>query len=125
MITSKGISVPYTNLQLNPYPNTQLDLFCSDNFPFDAWLPSTRLTNYVDSSTRLQSPIREGCWLQSSSVHPHDEDQKDAWSQNPMVHIHSNFFRRDELGRNIFSDYKLLEQTLLNTYATYIYFDGP
>ena len=30
-ITSKGISVPYTNLQLNPYPNTQLDLFCSDN----------------------------------------------------------------------------------------------
>ena len=21
-ITSKGISVPYTNLQLNPYPNT-------------------------------------------------------------------------------------------------------
>ena len=30
-ITSKGIIVPYTNLQLNPYPNTQLDLFCSDN----------------------------------------------------------------------------------------------
>ena len=30
-ITSKRISVPYTNLQLNPYPNTQLDLFCSDN----------------------------------------------------------------------------------------------
>ena len=33
-ITSKGILVPYTNLQLNPYPNTQLDLFYSDNFPF-------------------------------------------------------------------------------------------
>ena len=33
-VTSKGISVLYTNLQLNPYPNTQLDLFCSDNFPF-------------------------------------------------------------------------------------------
>ena len=30
-VTSKGISVPYTNLQLNLYPNTQLDLFCSDN----------------------------------------------------------------------------------------------
>ena len=26
-VTSKGISVPSTNLQLNPYPNTQLDLF--------------------------------------------------------------------------------------------------
>ena len=30
-VTSKGISVSYTNLKLNPYPNTQLDLFCSDN----------------------------------------------------------------------------------------------
>ena len=26
VVTSKGIPVPYTNLQLNPYPNTQLDL---------------------------------------------------------------------------------------------------
>ena len=25
-ITSKGITVSYTNLQLDPYPNTQLDL---------------------------------------------------------------------------------------------------
>ena len=33
-VTSKGMSVPYTNLQLNPYPNTQLDLFCSDNLSF-------------------------------------------------------------------------------------------
>ena len=41
MVTIKGIIVPYINLQLNPYPNTQLDLFCSDNFPFDARLPST------------------------------------------------------------------------------------
>ena len=30
-ITNKGILVPSTNLQLNPYPNTQLDLLCSDN----------------------------------------------------------------------------------------------
>ena len=34
VVTSKGISIPYTNLQLNPYPNTQLDLFCSDNLFF-------------------------------------------------------------------------------------------
>ena len=31
VVTSKGIPESYTNLQLNPYPNTQLDLFCSDN----------------------------------------------------------------------------------------------
>ena len=34
MVTSKGILVPYTNLQLNSYLNTQLDLFCSDNLSF-------------------------------------------------------------------------------------------
>ena len=34
VVTSKGIPVPCTNLQLNPYPNTQLDLFCSDDLSF-------------------------------------------------------------------------------------------
>ena len=38
-VTSKGILVPYINLQLNPCPNTQLDLFCSDNISFYAQLP--------------------------------------------------------------------------------------
>ena len=33
-VTNKRILVPYINLQLNPYPNTQMDLFCSDNFSF-------------------------------------------------------------------------------------------
>ena len=33
-VTSKGIPVTYTNLKLNPYPNTQLDLFCSDSLSF-------------------------------------------------------------------------------------------
>ena len=33
-VTSKGILVLYTNLQVNPYPQTQLNLFCSDNILF-------------------------------------------------------------------------------------------
>ena len=33
-VTGEGILVSYTNLQLNPYPNTQFDLFCSDNPSF-------------------------------------------------------------------------------------------
>ena len=41
VVTSKGILVPYTNLQLNSYPNTQLDFFCSDNFSFRCTAPST------------------------------------------------------------------------------------
>ena len=40
-ITSKGILVPYTNLQLNSYPNTQLDLFCSNNLSFQCTAPNT------------------------------------------------------------------------------------
>ena len=43
---------------------------------------------------RLQSPTIEGCWLQSFSIHPNDEDQEDAWSQNSTMHKHSNFFTK-------------------------------
>ena len=78
-VTSKGILVPYINLQLNPYPNTQLDLLRNDNLSFTCSIvtvtaPSTWLTNYADPNTRLQTPTREGCWLQSSSIHLDDED---------------------------------------------------
>ena len=45
VVISKRIPVPYTNLQLNPYPNTQLDLFYSDNLSFQFTAPSTWLTN--------------------------------------------------------------------------------
>ena len=79
----------------------------------------------MNPSMRLQSPTREGCWLQSSSVHPNDKDQEDVSSQNPTVHKHNNFFKNDELGQNFVSCYKLLEQILLNTCVTYVHFDGP
>ena len=46
-IISKGISIPYTNLQLNLYPNTQLDLFCSDNLSFSIY-GSQYMTNQFD-----------------------------------------------------------------------------
>ena len=62
-ITSKGISIPYTNLQLNPYPNTQLDLFCSDNLSFQYTTPSMWLTNYTNPSTWLNHQLEKdvGC----------------------------------------------------------------
>ena len=58
-VTSKWILVPYINLQLNPYPNTQLDLFCNDNLSF----------SIHGSQYATWSPTRERCWLKSSSVH--------------------------------------------------------
>ena len=36
MVTSKGIPILYANLQLNPYSNTQLDLFSSNISPCNA-----------------------------------------------------------------------------------------
>ena len=115
--------IPTYSWIITPIPNWTCSIVTI--FPFNARLPSTWLTNCADPSMWLQSPIREGCWLQSSSVQPYDEDQEDAWSQNPTVHKHSNFFRRDKLGQNFVVSYKLHEQTLLNTYATCVPFDGP
>ena len=93
-VICKWISVPYTNLQLNLYPNTQLDLFCSENLSFWCTAPSTWLTNFANSSTRLETLTRESCWLRNSSVHLDNEDQENTWLQNPTVHKHSNFFTR-------------------------------
>ena len=48
-----------TNLQLNPYPNTQSDLFCSDSFPFWCMAPKyvtnqLRGSQYATSITNLK-----------------------------------------------------------------------
>ena len=69
-ITSKGIPVSYTNLQLNPYSNTQLDLFYSDNLSFQCMATSMWLNNLMHGSQHATyTPTWERCWLQSFSVH--------------------------------------------------------
>ena len=67
---------------------------------FDARLPSTWLTVAWISVRDFKTPIWKDCWLQSFLVHPYDEDQEDAWSQNPMVQIQSNFFKRKRWTRS-------------------------
>ena len=59
VVTSKGISIPYTNLQLNPYPNTQLELFYNSNLSFPCTAPSTWLTNCADPSARLNHQLKK------------------------------------------------------------------
>ena len=66
----------------------------------DARLPSTWLMVARIPVRDFKTPILKDCWLQSSSVHPHDEDQEDVWSQNPTVQIHSNFFKRKRWTRS-------------------------
>ena len=36
-----------------------------------------------ESKYMTNTPTWESCWLQSSSVHPNDEDQEAPWLQNP------------------------------------------
>ena len=125
VVTSKEIPVPYTNLQLNPYPNTQLDLFCSDNFSFWCTAPSTWLTNCMDPSTRLQSPTRESCWLQSSSVHHTMKIEKLLGYKTLRCTNIAASSQERWTRENFVSGHNLHEQTLLNTCATYVTFDSP
>ena len=68
-VTSKGIPVPNTNLQLNPYPNTQLDLFYSDNLSFLMHGSQYMINQYMHRSQYATwSPTWERCWLQSFLV---------------------------------------------------------
>ena len=96
----KASQVPY-QLTVEPLPQyPQLDLFCSDNSPFWCMAPKYMTNSCANPSTRLQNTNWEDCWLESSSVHPHDKDQEDAWSQNPTVQIHSNFFKKKRWTRS-------------------------
>ena len=94
-ITSKGIPIPYTNLQLNPYLNTQLDLFCSDNLSF-----LMHGSQYVTNQFDMQIPVRglltnlRKMLVAKFFSSSHDEDHETPWLQNPMVYKHSSFFKR-------------------------------
>ena len=99
-VTSKGIpsTLPTYSWTLIPISNWTYSVVTVPFF--DARLPSTWLTNCADPSTRLQTPTEKICCLQSSSIHPHNEDQEEAWSQNPMIQIHCNFFKRKRWTRS-------------------------
>ena len=85
-------TLPTYSWTLTPIPNR--NCFVVIVSLFDARLPSTWLTVVQIPVHDFKTSIWKDCWLQSSSVHPHDEDQEDVWSQNPTVQIHSNFFKR-------------------------------
>ena len=124
-VTSKGIPVPYTNLQLNPYLNTQLDLFCSDNLSFQCMAPNTWLTNCADPSMRLQSSTREGCWLQNSSIyHTMKIEKLLGYKTLQCINTAASSQERWTRANSVFG-YNLLEHTLLHTCATCVSFDSP
>ena len=75
---------------------------------FNIWTPpflmhgSQYVTNQrcIAPSTWLTHQLEEDCCLQSSSLHQQWRSRS-TWLQNTRVHMHSNFFTRDELGRKL------------------------
>ena len=93
-ITSKEILVPYTNIQLNPCLNTQLDLFCSDNLYFSMH-GSQYVTNQLRKSQYATSITNQRRLLAAKFFSlSHNEDREVSWLQNPTVHKHSSFYIR-------------------------------
>ena len=124
-VTSKGIPVPYTNLQLNPYLTLNWTCFVVTISHFQCTAPSAWLTNCMDPSTLLQSPTREGCWLQSFSVH-HTMNIEKLFGYKTLQCTNTAASSQERWIRaNSVSGHNLHEQTLLNTYATCVTFDSP
>ena len=94
-------------------------------FHFQCTAPRTWLTNCADLSMRLQSPTREGCWLQNSSVH-HTMKIKKLFGHKTLRCTNTVASSQEIWTRaNSVSGHNLHEQTLLNTCATCVTFDGP
>ena len=91
-------TLPTYSWTLTPIPNRTCSVMTV--FLSNARLPSTWLTVAQIPVRDFKTPIWKDCWLQNSSVHPHNEDREDAWSQNPTVQIHSNFFKRKRWTRS-------------------------
>ena len=87
--------VPYTNLQLNPYPNIQLDLFCSDNLSFSIY-GSKYVTDQFDARIPIGNLLINLRKMLATNFFSssHDEDHEDPWLQNPTVYKHNSFFKR-------------------------------
>ena len=91
-----------TNLQLNLYPNTQSNLFCSDSFPFWCTTPKyvtnqLRESQYVTSITNLKRLLATKFFSSSTRwrsrrclvIKPYD------------AHIQQLLQERDELGQEL------------------------
>ena len=108
---------------LTPIPNWTYSVVTISHFQYTA--PSMWLTNCTNSNTRLQSPTREECWLQSYSVH-HMMKIKKLLDLKTLRNTNTAASSRERWTRaNSVSGHNLHEQTLLCTCATCVTFDGP
>ena len=125
-IMSKGILVPYTNLQLNPYPNTQLDLFCSDNLSFQCMAPCIWLTNRcADPNMRLNYQLEKDVGCKVLQFITRWRSKSSLFTKPYSVQTQQLLQEKDELGQILSSVTICMNKTLLHTCATCVTFDGP
>ena len=75
-----------------PIPNWTC--FVVTIFPFQCMAPNTWLTNQCTNPSMWLTTNLRKIWLQSSSVHQHDEDHETPRLQNPMAYKRSCFLKR-------------------------------
>ena len=123
-VTSKGIPVPYTNLQLNPYPNIQLDLFCSDNFSFSMH-GSQYVTNQFDAQILvhdLPTNLRKMLATKFFNSLTRWRSQRSLVTKSYSVQTQQFLQEKNEQGQILSPVTICMNTTLLHTFAT---FDGP
>ena len=124
-VTSKGIQniLPTYSRTLTPIPNWTCSVVIVPLF--DARLPSTWLTVVRIPVRDFNNTNWEDFWLQSSSVHPHDEDQEMLGHKTLRCKYTTTSSReRDELGQEPCLRLQFAWKSLLNTCATCVPFYG-
>ena len=118
-VTSKGISVSYTNLQLNPYPNNQLDLFYNDNISFQCMAPSTWLTNRcADFSTWLNHQLEKDVGCKVLQFITRWRSRNSLVTKPYSVQIQQLLQKKNELWQILSPITICMNKTLLHTHAT-------
>ena len=118
-VTSKGIPVPYTNLQLNPYHNTQLDLFCNNNLSFSMH-GSQYVTNqwYTTPSTWLAHQLEEHVGCKVLQFITWWRSRNSSVTKPYGIQTNRLLQEKDELGKILSAVTICMNKTLLHTCAT-------
>ena len=125
-VTSKWILVPYTNLQLNFYLNTQLDLFCSNNFSF-----SMHNSQYVTNQLMHGSKYVTNHQLENDigcKVHQFINMMKitKLLGCKTIWHINTVTSSKERWTRAYVSDHNMHVTTSATTFASsFIHWDNP
>ena len=106
-----------TNLQLNPYLNTQLDLFCSESSPFWCTAPKYVTNNCADPSTWLQPPTKKivSCKV-LQFIHAMKIKKMLGHKTLQCKYTATSSREKDELGQELRLQHNLLEQLMQLVY---------